>query len=286
MPYFPLNPNTRPAVSVITPYYNTGRMFLETAESLLGQTLQQWEWLIINDGSNNAEALRALLPFRSADARIRVIDTHNQGPAAARNLGASLASAELLFFLDSDNLLEPSTLEKLAWMLISRPELAFAGAWNRVFGAENLLSPRGFDSRSIFPYDNSVSSQAMLRREAFLQAGGFDSARRQGMEDYEFWARSAEQGMWGSDIREYLIWDRRKPAQSYSDYRWEFRDNPQAIAQLREELRIRYPQLFRDGPPRSAQPSGDRFPLVLDTLPFENLLHSHCLLYTSDAADE
>lgn len=274
MLYHPHNPNTRPAVSVITPYYNTGRMFLETAESLLGQTLQQWEWLIINDGSNTAEALRVLLPFRSADARIRVIDTANQGPAAARNLGASLASAALLFFLDSDNLLEPTALEKLAWLLESRPELAFAGTWNRVFGAENLLSPRGFDSRSIFPYDNSVSSQAMLRRAAFLIAGGFDSARRQGMEDYEFWARSAEQGLWGSDIREYLIWDRRKPAQSYRDYRWEFRENPDAIAHMRAELRSRYPQLFRDGPPKSSDPTADRFPIVVDTLPFENLLQT------------
>lgn len=274
MLYSPQQLHTPPAVSVITPYYNTGPMFFETAESLLRQTLQQWEWLIINDGSTSAEALRVLLPFRSADARIRVIDTPNHGVAAARNLGASMAVAPLLFFLDSDNLLEPTALEKLAWMLESRPDLAFAGAWNRVFGEENLLSPRGFDSRSIFPFDNSVSSQSMLRRQAFLLAGGFDHSRRQGMEDYEFWVRSAEQGLWGSDIREYLIWDRRKPAPSYRDYRWEFRDNPQAIVRLREELRSRYPQLFRAGPPRVASPANDRFPIVIDAPPFENKLQS------------
>ncbi|MBC8075040.1 MAG: glycosyltransferase, partial [Chloroflexales bacterium] len=77
--YRPVTTHAPPAVSIITPYYNTGAVFLETAHSVLRQSLQQWEWLIVNDGSNDPAALRALLPLRSADARIRLIDQPNRG---------------------------------------------------------------------------------------------------------------------------------------------------------------------------------------------------------------
>src|SRR5262245_49821275 len=93
-----------PAVSIITPYYNTGPLFYETVESVLRQSLQQWEWVIVNDGSDDREALRTLLPLRSADSRIRVLDQPNRGLAAARNAGAAASTAPLLFFLDSDDL--------------------------------------------------------------------------------------------------------------------------------------------------------------------------------------
>lgn len=263
-----------PAVSIITPYYNTGPLFMETVRSVLRQSLQQWEWVIVNDGSDDTAALRALLPLRSADCRINVLDRPNGGPSAARNTGVAASRAPLLFFLDSDNLLAPTALEKLAWTLYAHPASAFAGGWQCAFGHENLAWPRGFDTHYAVLYENMVTSQSMVRREVFERLGGFDEARRQGLEDYEFWLRGAAHGFWGHDVREYLVWSRRKPPRDYTSYRWAFLDDPRAVRAFRREMRDRYPRLFRAGVPR---PGGggsllDAHAPIETALPFPNPL--------------
>ena len=88
--YRPENPAVAPYVSIVTPFYNTGPVFYETARSVLRQSFQQWEWLIVNDGSTDAEALSILEEFRQVDPRIRVIDHEvNRGLSAARNTAIS-----------------------------------------------------------------------------------------------------------------------------------------------------------------------------------------------------
>lgn len=264
----------RPAVSIITPYYNTGPLFMETIQSVLRQSLQQWEWVIVNDGSDDPAALRALLPLRSADDRIRVLDQPNRGPSAARNAAVAASGAPLLFFLDSDDLLAPTALEKLAWTLVSRPRSACASGWSVVFGHKNLTWPRGFDTRYAFLYNNTVTSQSMVRRSVFEQVGGFDEARRQGMEDYEFWMRCAAHGFWGHDVREYLNWARSKAPQDYTSYRWAFLDDPRVVPAFRREMRARYPQLFREGPApvQRGTPLLDTHAIINTQLPFQNHL--------------
>ena len=81
------DPAAPPAVTIVTPFYNTGAIFHETARSVFRQSFQQWEWLIVNDGSTRPEALAILDEYRHLDdPRIRVIDLPtNQGPSAARN---------------------------------------------------------------------------------------------------------------------------------------------------------------------------------------------------------
>src|SRR5262245_11627834 len=85
--YAPTDPLAAPAVSIVTPFYNSAaRVFHETATAIFRQSLQQWEWLIVNDATTDAEALRALDEYRRIDPRVRVIDCPaNRGPGAARN---------------------------------------------------------------------------------------------------------------------------------------------------------------------------------------------------------
>jgi glycosyltransferase involved in cell wall biosynthesis len=78
--------STPPYVTIITPFYKSGSIFHETATSVLKQSFQQWEWLIINDGSDDPESLLILDVYRNKDERIRVIDQEkNKGLSAARN---------------------------------------------------------------------------------------------------------------------------------------------------------------------------------------------------------
>lgn len=275
--YRPADPAASPVVSVVTPVFNTGAILLETAETLLRQTFQAWEWLIVNDGSTDATTLRALLPLRSADARIRVIDTPNCGLPAARNTGAAAARASLLFFLDSDDLLAPTALESLVWKLHTSPAAAFATSWVTTFGAESVLIRTGFATTARFPYDNVVTPLVLMRRAVFAALGGFDASWRDGLEDYEFWVRAAANGYWGVDVPLPLLWVRRKPASAYASYHWSFQRDPRARARGRATLQSRHPQLFRDGPPRPRPPAAGLLetyaPLI--TLPLQNALAPH-----------
>src|SRR3954464_10593284 len=72
--YQPADLSAPPSVTIVTPFYNTGPVFHETAQSVLRQSLQQWEWLIVNDGSTAPESLEILDGYRQCDPRIRVID--------------------------------------------------------------------------------------------------------------------------------------------------------------------------------------------------------------------
>ena len=275
--YTPADPSAQPVVSIVTPCYNAGAMFLDTIASVLRQSLQQWEWIIVNDGSDDAATLRVLGALRaSPDPRIRVVDQPNYGPAAARNAGVAVSRAPLLFFLDSDDLLAPTALEQLAWALTAHPEVAAVTTWYVLFGAMQGLLRRGFASRHMFPHDNPLAViSVMLRRTAFERIGGFDESLRHGLEDYEFWVRLADAGMWGRDIREALVWIRRKPADMYRGYRWNFQSDRAAFPRMRRALRVRYPHVFRDGPPRppgEPSPILQPHPLITPDPPFENRL--------------
>ena len=93
-------------VAIITPCFNRAHTLRETAESVLGQTHQNWEWLLVDDGSSDGswELIQSLC---SRDERIKGIQRkdHPKGANSCRNIGADRASADWLIFLDSDDLL-------------------------------------------------------------------------------------------------------------------------------------------------------------------------------------
>src|SRR5687768_14619959 len=94
-----------PLVSIITVVPANSSFFGEIISSVLRQTLQQWEWVIVNDGTADPAALATLQSLRErGDPRICVIDQMNRGLPAARNAAVTVTSAPLLFFLDSDDL--------------------------------------------------------------------------------------------------------------------------------------------------------------------------------------
>jgi len=270
-----------PAVSIITPYYNTGQIFMETVQSVLVQSLQQWEWAIVNDGSDDPAALAALEPLRrGADPRIRVLDQPKRGLPGARNAGAAAGRAPLLFFLDSDDLVEPTALEKMAWLLHSDSRPAFVTAWSTGFGAKNYAWPSGFEVGNRFLFENTVTPMVMMRRAVFEAVGGFDETRIYGLEDYEFWLRCAALGYWGRDIPEFLIRLRRKAPHQYPGYNWPLRDDPNRYRAFLREMRSRYPDLFRHGIPELPALGELAGMSVAQDAPFANALPAmeKCLL--------
>lgn len=259
-----------PVVSVVTPFYNAGALFHETAQALFGQSLQQWEWIIVNDGSTDAEALQTLGRYRLADPRVRVIDLPtNAGSAAARNRGVEAAATDLIVHLDSDDLLEPVTIEKWYWFMMSYPEYGAVTSYIVHFGAREWIRQNGFEIGRIILDDNLVGMRSMVRRAVHLAAGGFNEDNRQGLIDWEYWLRVARAGFWGGTVPEPLPWYRRRKGHGKTWHNW----TPAGRRAFEERIRHDYASLWRPGGfPQVATAPHPPFARVPDELPCANLL--------------
>ncbi len=102
---------SRPVVSIVVPVYNCEDHLRQCLDSLLGQTLSDFELICIDDGSTDS-APRILAEYAAADSRMRVITQVNSGPGRARNVGIDAANGEFLYFLDCDDWCEPELLER------------------------------------------------------------------------------------------------------------------------------------------------------------------------------
>jgi glycosyltransferase involved in cell wall biosynthesis len=105
------NDNQEISVSIITPIYNGERYIGETIESVLKQNYENWEILIIDDGSVD-HSFEIAKNFEKSDARIHVFHQENKGSAAARNYGIRNAKGKIIALLDADDIWEPDFLEK------------------------------------------------------------------------------------------------------------------------------------------------------------------------------
>jgi glycosyltransferase involved in cell wall biosynthesis len=111
--------SNEPSVSVIIPTYNRARFVPSAVQSVLDQTFQNVEIIVVDDGSTD-DTRRALEPFGK---KIRCLVTENKGPAHARNIGMKAASGKYVAFLDSDDLYLPGKLEWEISFLEAHPEV-------------------------------------------------------------------------------------------------------------------------------------------------------------------
>lgn len=279
--YRPAYPTENPVVSVVTPFFNTGSVFHETAASLLNQSLQAFEWLIINDGTTDVESIAVLDTYRRLDPRIRVIDQPNAGPSSARNTGFENAKCKYVFQLDSDDLIEPTTLEKCVWFMESNPEFSFVKGYSVGFGAQQYLWRRGFHTPIDLRVENPVTTNCLVRKSAHSDIGGYDTSIRHGMEDWDFWLRALQRGHFGGVIPEFLDWYRRRPSHGDKWSNW----NEEGTRKFLIEARSKYPQVW-DGvlTPRQPRPRV-AFEDIPTEAPFANpLVHvgkKHVLVITA-----
>ena len=197
-------------VSIITPYYNTEEFFVETFISIQAQSLQNWEWVIVDDGTTDQESVIRLAKTVASDERIKVIRQENAGPSAARNTAFRNAKGRYVCLLDSDDMVEPTYLEKAVWFLDSNPEFAFCNSYSVVFGEREYLWTTGFERGKAYLYANSGPPISVIRHSAYADCGGFDESIRIGHEDWDFWLAMAKAGHWGYTIPEYLQWYRKR----------------------------------------------------------------------------
>lgn len=117
----------KPLISVVTPVFNAEKFLAETIESVQAQTYENWELLLVNDGSKD-NSLRIAKEYAKKDKRIKVYSIGNSGAAVARNTGIEKAKGDYICFIDADDLWKKEKLEKqLKFMQEKKCAFSFAG---------------------------------------------------------------------------------------------------------------------------------------------------------------
>jgi glycosyltransferase involved in cell wall biosynthesis len=232
-----------PLVSILTPVFDTPVPWLrEAVESVLAQVYENWELLLIDDGSTDADLLRALPALALRDQRIRLVRLENhQGISAALNRGLDLANGEWVTFLDHDDLLEPEALFQNVKRLQENPGL------DLIYSDEDKLTEQGVDSPILKPdwspdfflSCNYLCHMIFLRRDLVREVGGFES-QFDGSQDYDLLLRVSERTERIHHIPRVLYHWRRSENSSASDVR-------QKPGQLEASLRAIEAHLKRRG---------------------------------------
>jgi glycosyltransferase involved in cell wall biosynthesis len=199
-----------PKVSVLIPCYNLGHYLDEAVDSVLAQTFQNFEIVIVDDGSTDRATASLLETYQRPHTR--VIRQAHAGLAAARNAAIARSTGEYLCALDADDRLDPSYLGKAVDVLDRDPSVTFVSAWLRVFGDEEWdWKPERCDLPTLL-WENTVLTAALVRRDAVISAGGYDAAMPvQGDEDWDLWLRLVAQGHRGVILRQSLFNYRKRP---------------------------------------------------------------------------
>lgn len=125
-------------VSIILPTYNAAQHLRETLDSILNQTLQADQIVIINDGSTD-QSLEIISTYQRKEQRIQIIDQPNGGVSRARNRGLGACHGDFIALMDSDDICLPTRLEEQVKALNKR-NADICGSWMRNFGEKQRIS--------------------------------------------------------------------------------------------------------------------------------------------------
>ncbi|MBI3965529.1 MAG: glycosyltransferase [Chloroflexi bacterium] len=186
-----------PKVSINLCCYNSERFLEETLQSVFAQTLEDWELVIVDDGSTDATG-QIVTKHVGAGRRIRYHYQPNAGLGAARNRALGLSEGSFIAFIDHDDLWLPTKLAKQVALFEARPELGLvycdcfvedlgASEQHRISNLQKLH--RGSIFEALLERNFIPLLTAMIRREALDDVGGFRLLRL--VEDHELFLRVA-----------------------------------------------------------------------------------------------
>lgn len=202
----------RPLISVVLPAYNAEQFLYESIQSILTQSLSDFELIVINDGSkDNTE--KVVNGFN--DPRIRYFSQDNKGMAATLNKAIELSVGEFVARMDADDIAFAQRFEKQISFLRANPEFAAVGTRAAIF-SRSINEVTGYHNHSCdhgtlcvdLLFDNPfVHSSMMIRRKVFLEHQAYDLSKHSLIQDFELWSRFS-QTMKLANIPEVLMYYR------------------------------------------------------------------------------
>ena len=211
-----------PVLSVVMAVYNTAKYLPQTIESVLTQSLTDFEFIIVDDGSTD-DTPEILRHYVQRDARIQVITQPNQGTPVALNVGDGAARTNLIARMDSDDLMMPHRLERQLAYVRQHPEASVVSCLAHYINDENRILGKNYsdlltvedcqryvrEDRIIF----CLHPGAMLRREAIEAVGGYRPLLKYA-QDIDLWNRLADHQHYTIVMPEILMQYRVHPEAS------------------------------------------------------------------------
>ena len=217
-----MNTNTEgkmPMITVVLPSYNSMRYIAETMETVLNQTYQDFEVLVVNDGSTDGTP-NWVDQLSQREPKVRMVSQANQGLAGARCTGVINARGKYIAFIDDDDLWEPTKLEKQVNSLESNPQAGLCYTWTALADSNGKATGRVIASNAegnVWQQMTEMNivccgSTPMIRRSCFDEVGLFDH-QISPSDDWDMWWRIAAKYEF-TVIKEPLIRYRQHPNNS------------------------------------------------------------------------
>lgn len=182
----------KPRVSVIIPCFNQGQFIDEAVNSVLNQTFQEFEIIIINDGSTDEYTIKK---FSNYDRpKCKLININNRGLSSARNTGIEAASCEYILPLDADDKIGPKYLEEAVKILDRESAIGIVYCDAEFFGDKTgkwVLPEYSINKLLIM---NMIICTGLFRKADYLNTAGYNPNMKYGWEDWDFWLSLIELG--------------------------------------------------------------------------------------------
>lgn len=191
--------NKNPVVSVVMSVYNAEKYLDAAIRSILEQTYNNFEFIIINDGSND-RSLEIIKKYKNEDDRIVLISRENRGLISSLNEGIVKARGEYIVRMDADDISLPFRIEKQLQVMEHEKDIVVCGSWINIFG-ENINEKVA----RYFEYDKQIKANllvsccfahpsVMIRKDAFTNNNILYDERFKNAEDYHLWTQLAKVG--------------------------------------------------------------------------------------------
>lgn len=227
-------------ISVIMPCYNDGKYIMEAIDSIEKQTYQNWELIIVDDGSDDDETKRIINEIRNP--KIKVFHTEHLRPAGARNYGIQQAEGKYILPVDSDDRIHEEYMEKAVNKLESNLQIGVVYCKAELFGEKSGpwdLPDYSFEKMLL---DNIVFVTALFYKSDWEKVGGFNTSMAQGMEDYDFWLSILGLGREIYQIPEVLFFYRIKPISRTTN----FQDNCAQVQSTYQQIYYNHKEFYQN----------------------------------------
>jgi len=193
-------------VSVIIPCYNNKATIIETLNSVFNQTYKNIEIILVDDGST--EDIENEVASHIVSNELLFFQQKNQGVSHARNFGASKSTGEYLIFLDADDIIDETYIEKCLKEFENNSNVKIVYSQAKLFGREDKIwEIDNYKNFKSFLIGNCIFVSAMLRKRDFDKVGGFD-CNLNFYEDWDLWVSILKDGGEVAQIKEYLFYYR------------------------------------------------------------------------------
>ena len=194
-------------VSVVIPLFNYEKYLPEALESVRAQTVRDIDVIVVDDQSTDDSAMVAERWLRRHAQDFNYVallqNRRNAKLGRSRNTGVGFADTEFYLPLDPDNVLLPACIEKCLECL-ARTGAAFAYPTIEVFGdMTGTMGLAEFDP-ALLQCGNYIDAMAMVRKACWIAVGGYSALDPVGWEDYDFWCKLTERGLFGARVQEVV----------------------------------------------------------------------------------